>query len=135
MELDTILTIVGSAVGGGGLTQLVNWRINKRKAKAEVKQSEIEVIAQTVQTVYEPIIKQQNDRIAELDSEVKQLREEKRQLQKDYEKQIKDLKEDYNKQLASLEKRMLELSRAVGLRTTQQVRAKNGQFTKIDNKD
>lgn len=129
MEMSEIWGYILTAVGSGGITQIVNWRINKRKAKAEVQQSEIEVIAATVRTVYEPIIKQQNDRIAELDKEVKDLRAEKRRMQEEYEKQIQGLREEHNKQISALEKRMLEVSRAVGLRTATQTRAANGQFT------
>lgn len=128
MEFGDIWTYVISVISAGGITQIVNWRINKRKAKAEVKQSEIEVIASTVRTVYEPIIKQQNERIGELDKEVKDLRAEKRKMQEDYEKQIQNLRDEHNKQIAALEKRMLEVSRAIGLRTANQSRAANGQF-------
>jgi len=131
MELGEIFGYIASAVGGGGLTAIINWRVNKSKAKAELKMSELEVIAQTVQTVYEPIIHQQNERIAQLDAEVKELRDEKKQMQKDYELQIAQIKEEYNKQIQSLEKRMLEISRAVGLKTVNQARSADGKFVKL----
>lgn len=133
METGEIIGYIVSVIAGGGVTQFVNWRINKRKAKAEAKQSEIEVVSKLIETVYKPTIEHQNDRIAQLEQEVKDLREEKKQMQLDYEKQIKDLKVEYTKQLTSLEKRMLEISRAVGLNTTKQVRASNGQFVKASN--
>lgn len=123
MEFDQILGYVLSAAGGGGLTQLVNWRINRKKVKVEVQQSEIEVIAETVRSVYQPIIEQQNktieqqnSRISELDKEVQALRREKREMQDDYERKIAAIKEEYNKQIQSIERRMLDISRAVGYR-------------------
>lgn len=131
MELGEILGYVVSAVAGGGLTGIVNWRINKKKAKAELKMSELEVISKTVETVYEPIIKQQNERIAQLDTEVRELRAEKKQMQKEYETQISQIREEYSKQIQSLEKRMLEISRAVGLQTAKQARSADGRFTKL----
>lgn len=120
MEINEIWGYIISAVSGGGLTQLVNWRLNKKKAGVELQQSEVAVIAETVRSVYEPIIRQQNERIDELNKEVKQLREEKRQMQEDYQKQIK-----------ALEERMLALSRAVGFKATQQARdPNNGRYVK-----
>ena len=133
MDLSEIFGYIASAIAGGGLTGVINWRINKGKAKAELKMSELEVISKTVETVYEPIIKQQNDRIAQLDSEVRELRVEKKQMQKDYEAQISQMKDEYTKQIQALEKRMLEISRAVGLQTTRQVRSKDGRFMKLAN--
>ncbi len=132
MEGADIWGYVISALGAGTVTQLVNWRLNKRKATAEVKQSEIEVIAATVRSVYEPIIEQQNKtidqqnkRIAQLDAEVQKLRDEKDQM-----------REDYQKQIAALEKRMLEISRAVGFKASQQARdTRTGRFLKNESGD
>ena len=135
MDIGEIIGLAVSAACGGGLTQFINWRVNKRKASVEVQQSEIEVIASTVRTVYEPIIKQQNDRIAQLDAEVQQLRKDKFQMQEAYEAQIKTIKDEYGRQISNLEKRMLEVSRAVGLKTAKQVRAANGQFVKQTDAD
>ena len=33
MDFGEIMTYVGTAIGDGGLTQVVNWRINRKKAK------------------------------------------------------------------------------------------------------
>ena len=125
MEFGDIWSYIVAAIGAGGITQLVNWRINKKKANIEVQSSELQLIAETVRTVYEPIIEQQNrtieknnERINALEAEVEKLREEKHTLQDQYQEQIQ-----------KLEKRILEITRAVGLNTTKQVRDANGRFT------
>lgn len=125
MEFGDIWSYVVAAIGAGGITQLINWRINKKKANVEVQSSELQLIAETVRTVYEPIIDQQNrtieknnERINALEAEVEKLREEKHALQDQYQEQIQ-----------KLEKRILEITRAVGLNTTKQVRDANGRFT------
>ena len=125
MEFGDIWSYIVAAIGAGGITQLVNWRINKKKASVEVQSSELQLIAETVRTVYEPIIDQQNrtieknnERINALEAEVEKLREEKHALQDQYQEQIQ-----------KLEKRILEITRAVGLNTTKQVRDANGRFT------
>ena len=126
MEIGEIVGYVITALSAGGITQIINWRINKRKAKAEAKQSEIEVIAQTVQTVYEPIIKHQNERITELEREVKELRDEKRSLQTEYESKIDSLKEEYSTQIQSLKDILLNFNSS-GKKYN---RGANGQFVK-----
>jgi len=125
MEFGDIWSYIVAAIGAGGITQLVNWRINKKKASVEVQSSELQLIAETVRTVYEPIIEQQNrtieknnERINALEAEVEKLREEKHLIQDQYQEQIQ-----------KLEKRILEITRAVGLNTTKQVRDANGRFT------
>lgn len=128
MEFGDIWSYIVAAIGAGGVTQLVNWRINKKKANVEVQTSELQLIAETVRTVYEPIIEQQNrtieknnERINALEAEVEKLREEKHILQDQYQEQIQ-----------KLEKRILEITRAVGLNTTKQVRDANGRFAKTE---
>ena len=128
MEFGDIWSYIVAAIGAGGITQLVNWRINKKKANVEVQTSELQLIAETVRTVYEPIIEQQNrtieknnERINALEAEVEKLREEKHILQDQYQEQIQ-----------KLEKRILEITRAVGLNTTKQVRDANGRFAKTE---
>ena len=48
MDFGEIMTYVGTAIGAGGLTQVVNWRINRNKAKEEVKSDEIDNIRKSV---------------------------------------------------------------------------------------
>ena len=48
MDVNEIFNLIIAALGGGGITSLVNWRLHKRKEAAEVKQDEIEVIRKTI---------------------------------------------------------------------------------------
>ena len=65
---------------GGGLTQLANWRINKAKAKEEVKSDAIENLRKTMEDFYKPIIDDQNQRITDLLTQNKELRQEVQDL-------------------------------------------------------
>ena len=67
---------------------------------------------------YDPLVKKQNERIAELEDEVKTLRREKAEERAEHQKQID-----------SLQKQITELYRALGIRTVRQVRNGKGQFT------
>ena len=110
MEAIELISYIGTAIGAGGLTQLFNWKINKKKAKAEVQADEIENIRKSVE-VYQTIISDQNKRIAELTEEVQTLRKEKREME-----------ESYAKQIALLQEQIVEINRALGIRAKTAIR-------------
>lgn len=119
MEFGDILGYVISAVGGGGVTQLVNWRLNKKKGQVEVQADEIDNIRKSVE-VYQTIIADQNKRINELTVEVQQLRTEKRQME-----------ETYQAQIATLQKQIVEINRVLGINAQKAIRdKKSGRFVK-----
>lgn len=98
MEVSELLGYVFTFVGGGGLAGLINWRINKRKANAEAKQSEVTVMAQAIREVYEPLVERQqkeideaNGRIRDLEGQIEELKTERQTMQRDFEKRIQDL--------------------------------------------
>jgi len=131
MELSEIWGYIITALGGGGITQLVNWRINKKKGNVEIKQSEIEVIAETVRSVYEPIIKQQNDRIEELNKEFKQFRQEKEEELRQIRKEKQEMQADYERRIKALQDQIVTISRSLGIRANNQIRdANTGRFKK-----
>ena len=143
MEVSEILTYAMTALGGGGVTQFLNWRLSKRKEVASVKSDEIDNMRKAMADFYDPLVKKQNTRIAELEQEVKDIRAEKRQmqadylaqvdaLQKDYQAQIASLHEDYQKQMAMMQKQITELYRVLGVEARKQARAANGQFIKSE---
>lgn len=120
-----------SAASGGGITQLVNWRMNKKKGNVEIKQSEIEVIAETVRSVYEPIIKQQNDRIEEINKEFKQFRQEKEEELRQIRKEKQEMQAEYERRIKSLQDQIVTISRSLGIRANNQIRdAETGRFRK-----
>lgn len=118
MEIGEIITYVVTALGGGGAGWLVNWKWGRRKEAANVKADEIETMKKAMEDFYDPLVKKQNERIAELEDEVKTLRREKAEERAEHQKQID-----------SLQKQITELYRALGIRTVRQVRNGKGQFT------
>ena len=125
MDFVDIVSLVGGAAGGGIVTQIVNWRINRRKDLAEAKTTEaeashteaeahnqeIENMRKAMEDFYTPLVKRQNERITELEAEVKQLREEKRAEA-----------EAHAKQLAVLQEQIVEINRALGIRAKSVIR-------------
>lgn len=80
MDVNEILNLAIAALGGGGITSLVNWRLNKRKEAAEVKQDEIEVIRKTIEEVYKPTIESLKGEVSELREEITSLRADVKRL-------------------------------------------------------
>lgn len=118
METGEIIGYVLTALGGGGVTQFFNWRINKRRGNAEVKRDEIENIHRTVEDVYKPLIEQQNLRIKELETEVRELRN---QLAKE--------RQEHQDAMAAMQKQIVEINRALGINAQKAIRdKKTGQF-------
>lgn len=86
MELGEIMTYVATALGGGGIASVLNWRWDKRKAAAETKQDEVEVIRKIIEEVYKPTIDFQ-------DKELEKLREKSATQQQRLDAQEKELAE------------------------------------------
>lgn len=125
MELGEIITYIGTALGSGGLVQLANWKWGRRKEAASVKSDEIETMKKAMEDFYDPLLKKQNARIAELEGEVKTLRDQLAYERTEHQKQI----ESQNQQIAALQKQITEITRALGIKATRQVRNGKGQFT------
>ncbi len=121
METNELVGYVLTALGSGGITQFFNWRANKKKANSEAKSMEIENIKKIVDSVYQPLIAQQNARIKELENEVRDLREQRETMRVEHQKEI-----------AKLQKQILDITRALGMKATSQVRNARGQFTKTE---
>ena len=125
MDWTTIITGILSFVAGGGLLTIVTVSVQKKKMKAGVKADEIENLRNAVESVYKPLIEEQNIRIAtqsrrinELEAEVKTLRDEKHTQELLYQKQIADL-----------QKQITEITRALGIKAAKQLRNSRGQYT------
>ena len=118
MDLGEIITYIGTALGGGGLGWLVNWKWGRRKEAASVKSDEIETMKKAMEDFYDPLLKKQNARIAELEDQVKTLRD-----------QLAYERTEHQAQIASLQKQITEITRALGIKAARQVRNERGQFT------
>jgi len=125
MDWTTIITGLTSFVAGGGILTLVTIGVQKKKMKAGVKSDEIDNMRKALEDFYNPLLKAQDDRIAtqnvriaELETEVKTLRDEKHQMELSYQRQIFDL-----------QKQITEITRALGIKANKQLRNVRGQFT------
>jgi len=84
MDIETIITAVVSALGGGGIGSFIGWRAKKRqdnadaaKTEAEAKGDQIENIEKMVEKAYKPIIEDLTQRIQKLQEKVDRLEGEK----------------------------------------------------------
>ena len=118
MEIGEIITYVVTALGGGGAGWLVNWKWGRRKEAANVKADEIETMKKAMEDFYDPLLKKQNARIAELEGEVKMLRD-----------QLAYERTEHQKQIDSLQKQITDITRALGIKAAKQIRNGKGQFT------
>jgi len=125
MEIGEIITYIGTAIGSGGLVQLANWKWGRRKEAASAKSDEIDNMRKAMEEFYDPLVKKQNTRIAELEGEVKALRDQLAYERKEHQAQI----DAQNKQIADLQKQITEITRALGIKAVKQVRNAKGQFT------
>ena len=120
MDFAEIMTYVGTALGGGGIASVLNWRWNKRKAAAETKQDEIEVIRKTIEEVYKPTIDYQNQQIKELRETVALQQGEITELRRKVE-ECSDSRDDCHKMLAAMREEITRLQRS---------RDKRGRYAK-----
>lgn len=134
MEIETIITAVLSALGGGGIGSFIGWRAKKRqdnadaaKAEAEAKGDQIENIEKMVEKAYKPIIEDLTQRIEKLQEKVDRLEGEKDTLGE----RIDELEEE-NKALRNIIRELapesLPSRRSENAR--RQARGSNGQFAR-----
>ena len=113
-----VLSGLSSFIIGGGLATVVTLRSTKKKADVEVKIEEISALHATVKNVYEPTIQFQKERIIELESEVKSLKE-----------QLSAERVDRQREMKIMNDRILAITSALGLKAATQLRNEKGQFT------
>ena len=124
MEVETIVTGVLSFIAGGGILSLITLKASKKKADVEVKVDEIAALHDTIGKVYEPMIEHLNNRVEELEEEVKSLRA-----------QLSTERADHQKEIDLMNKQIIEITRALGIRATAQIRDERGRFTKAEAED
>jgi septal ring factor EnvC (AmiA/AmiB activator) len=110
MDFEQIMTYAATALGGGGIASVLNWRWNKRKAAAETKQDEIEVIRKTIEEVYKPTIDYQNDQIEKLRQTVTLQQAEITELRSKVE-ECADSRDECHKMVATLKDEIARLQR------------------------
>lgn len=90
MDWVAILSIVGSLLGGAGITQFFNWRAQKKKADLENKQIEVNTDSTAVDTLKDAIaeIRTSNDHFQEVNEHAE---EKINKLQRELIRNEKDL--------------------------------------------
>lgn len=119
MNVDVILTGVATFIAGGGLGALINLKSSKKKGEVEVKVDEIGALHDIIEKVYEPTIKFQKGRIEELESEVKSLKE-----------QLSIERTDRQRDMEMMNKRILAITSALGIKAATQLRDERGRYKK-----
>jgi len=121
MDIGELIGYGLTFIGGGGIAAIAMLRINKKKATVEVKVDEISALHDIIEKVYEPTIEFQKTRIKELASEVSSLKE---QLSKE--------RTDRQKEMELMNRRIVAITNALGLKATQQIRDDKGRFVKLE---
>ena len=121
MDIGELIGYGLTFIGGGGIAAIAMLRINKKKATVEVKVDEISALHDIIEKVYEPTIEFQKTRIKELESEVSSLKE---QLSKE--------RPDRQKEMELMNRRIVAITNALGLKATQQIRDDKGRFVKLE---
>lgn len=116
-----VIGYVISFVGGGGLMTLINWKNNKNKGAVEVKLDEIEALHDTIEKVYEPTIRFQKGRIEDLESQVRSLQE-----------QLSNERKDRQVEMDLMNKRIIAITTALGMKAEIQIRNEKGGNVKHD---
>lgn len=125
MELETIVTGIGTFIAGGGLMTLITAKSKRKEAAAEAKKDEIEALHDMIEKVYEPTVRFQKERIQELENQVTELR-----------RQLADERRDRQRDMELMNKRILAITSALGLKATVQIRDEKGRFAaKSDDSD
>lgn len=120
MELGEILTYVATALGGGGIASVLNWKWNKRKAAAETKLDEVEVVKKIIEDVYQPTIDRQKKELESLQEKVTLQDKEIADLRSMI-KDCADSRDECHKMLATLKDEIARLQRS---------RDKRGRYAK-----
>lgn len=90
---------------------ILNAKTNKKKNDVELKVDEIKALHDTIDMVYQPIINQLTSRVQELEGEVKMLRQ-----------QLVDERVDHQKEIDMMNKQILAISSALGIKATKTIR-------------
>ena len=132
MEFSDIWGYVVAVISAGGITQLINWRINKRKANAETQSSEVEVIAQAMRDVYEPLVDRQQKEIDRQSDKIHNLEQQIEEMKEKHEAEIKTMKEENEKMQEEFENRIVTLTKLIQSNSNYPARGANGQFIKTN---
>ena len=126
MDIANILIPLGTFIGGGGLVTLFTLKPTKKKAEVSVHVDEIKALHDTIDLVYKPIIEQQNKTIEQQSKRIEALEGEV----KNWRKQLLEERAGCQKEIDAMNKRILAITSALGMKAFEQIRDERGRFTK-----
>lgn len=124
MDWQGIIPEILTFIAGGGLVGIVTLGSRKKKADVEVKVDEIKALHDTIEMVYQPTITHLNNRVAQLEDEVKVLRN-----------QLSTERADHQKEINMMNQQILAITKALGIKATMQIRDDKGRFSKAPEED
>lgn len=124
MDWQGIIPEILTFIAGGGIVGLFTIPAKKKKADVEVKVDEIKALHDTIEMVYQPTITHLNNRVAQLEDEVKVLRT-----------QLSTERADHQKEINMMNQQILAITKALGIKATTQIRDDKGRFSKSSEED
>lgn len=121
MDWQGIIPEILTFIAGGGLVGIVTLGSRKKKADVEVKVDEIKALHDTIEMVYQPTITHLNNRVEQLEGEVKTLRS-----------QLASERADHQNEINLMNQQILAITKALGIKATTKIRQEKGTNTEED---
>ena len=124
---DNLVTVISLLFGTGGIVYAIVMRIlDRKKYRASVKSDEIENMKKAMESVYQPLIADQNRLIAAQSDKINELKREIETLREDKYRES----EKHREELARLREELTEIKRELETKANIQPRNTKGQYTK-----
>lgn len=111
MDWQGIIPEILTFIAGGGIVGLFTIPAKKKKADVEVKVDEIKALHDTIEMVYQPTINHLNNRVEQLEGEVKTLRS-----------QLANERADHQNEINLMNQQILAITKALGIKATTKIR-------------
>lgn len=121
MDWQGIIPEILTFIAGGGLVGIVTLGSRKKKADVEVKVDEIKALHDTIEMVYQPTIAHLNNRVEQLEDEVKTLRS-----------QLASERADHQNEINLMNQQILAITKALGIKATTKIRQEKGTNSEED---
>ena len=115
MDWQGIIPEILTFIAGGGIVGLFTIPAKKKKADVEVKVDEIKALHDTIEMVYQPTINHLNNRVEQLEGEVKTLRS-----------QLASERADHQNEINLMNQQILAITKALGIKATTKIRQDKG---------
>lgn len=121
MDWQGIIPEILTFIAGGGIVGLFTIPAKKKKADVEVKVDEIKALHDTIEMVYQPTINHLNNRVEQLEGEVKTLRS-----------QLASERADHQNEINLMNQQILAITKALGIKATTKIRQEKSTNSEED---